>query len=157
MLSNACQYAIRSILYLGMCSDEDHKIGVKIISEELEAPQPFLAKLLQQLNKNNLVTSVKGPHGGFYLSDANKQRTVWDIVLVIDGHDKFNQCFLGLSKCGDDNPCPVHFTVSAFKQKIFKDFKEKTLAEFVDEIKTKGRYISLKAFNILEETSEKPT
>lgn len=150
MLSNACQYAIRSILYLGMCSDEDHKIGVKIISTELEVPQPFLAKLLQQLNRNNLVKSVKGPRGGFYLSDTNKLRTVWDIVLVIDGQDKFNQCFLGLSKCGDDNPCPVHFTVSAFKQKIFKDFKEKTLAEFVNETKMKGRYISLKAFDILD-------
>ncbi len=153
VLSNACQYAIRSILYLGMCSDIDHKIGIKTISEELEVPQPFLAKLLQQLNKNQLVTSVKGPHGGFYLSETNKQRTVWDIVQVIDGHDKFNQCFLGLSKCGDDNPCPVHFTVSAFKQKILKDFEEKTLAEFVDDIKLKGRYISLKAFDILEEPS----
>ena len=84
MLSNACQYAIRSILYLGMCSDEKHKIGVKIISGELEAPQPFLAKLLQQLNKNGLVTSTKGPYGGFYLSEENKTKTVWDIVLVID-------------------------------------------------------------------------
>lgn len=154
MLSNACQYAIRSILYLGMCSDEQHKIGVKVISEELEVPQPFLAKLLQQLNKNNLVTSTKGPYGGFYLSDSNKQQTVWDIVIVIDGYDKFNQCFLGLSKCGDDNPCPVHFTVSTFKAKLFKDFKEKTIAEFVEEIKQKGRFISLKSFDVLKSDTD---
>ncbi|PWI30078.1 transcriptional regulator [Flavobacteriaceae bacterium LYZ1037] len=153
MLSNACQYAIRSIFYLGMCSDEKHKIGVKIISKELEVPQPFLAKLLQQLNRNNLVTSTKGPYGGFYLSDENKQHSVWDIVLVIDGQEKFNQCFLGLSKCGDDNPCPVHFTVSAFKKKLFQDFKEKSIAEFVEDIQIKGRYISLKDFNILDENS----
>lgn len=150
MLSNACQYAIRSIFYLEMCSDKKHKIGVKTISEELEVPQPFLAKLLQLLNKNKLVTSTKGPYGGFYLSETNKQKTVWDIVLVIDGNEKFNQCFLGLAKCGDDNPCPVHFTVMAFKQKLFKDFKEKTIAEFVEEIQDKGRYISLKTFNILK-------
>ena len=150
MLSNACQYAIRSIFYLELCSNEKHKIGVKMISDELEAPQPFLAKLLQQLNKNHLVTSTKGPYGGFFLSEANKQHTVWDIVLVIDGQDKFNQCFLGLSKCGDENPCPVHFTVSAFKDKLFQDFKEKTIAEFVEEIKVKGRYISLKSFDILK-------
>ncbi|WP_267155881.1 RrF2 family transcriptional regulator [Xanthomarina sp. F2636L] len=154
MLSNACQYAIRSILYLGMCSDEKHKIGVKFISEELEVPQPFLAKLLQQLNKSHLVTSTKGPYGGFYLSEENKEKTVWDIILVIDGTDKFNQCFLGLSKCGDDNPCPVHFTVSAFKNKIFKDFKDKTVAQFVEEIKEKGRYISLKKFDILGADSD---
>lgn len=154
MLSNACQYAIRSILYLGMCSDEKHKIGVKIISGEVEAPQPFLAKLLQQLNKNGLVTSTKGPYGGFYLSEENKTKTVWDIVLVIDGNERFSQCFLGLSKCGDSNPCPVHFTVSAFKDKLFKDFKEKSIAEFVEEIKVKGRYISLKSFDILKTGSD---
>ncbi|RLD23857.1 MAG: transcriptional regulator, partial [Bacteroidetes bacterium] len=45
MLSNACQYAIRSMLYLAMLSDESKIIGVKKIAEELEAPQPFLAKL----------------------------------------------------------------------------------------------------------------
>jgi Rrf2 family protein len=137
-----------------MCSDEKHKVGVKTISKELEVPQPFLAKLLQQLNKSQLVTSTKGPYGGFYLSEENKQKTVWDIVMNIDGHDKFNQCFLGLSKCGDDNPCPVHFTVSAFKQKLFLDFKEKTIAEFVDEIQIKGRYISLKSFDVLKSNSD---
>ena len=52
MLSNACQYAIRSILYLSIFSDKDNKIGVKKIAEELETPQPFLAKLLQQLTRN---------------------------------------------------------------------------------------------------------
>ena len=65
MLSNACQYAIRSILYLSMHSNESHKVGVKVIADELETPQPFLAKLLQQLAKKNLVSSIKGPHGGF--------------------------------------------------------------------------------------------
>ena len=155
MLSNACQYAIRSIFYLGLCSNENHKIGVKTISEELEVPQPFLAKLLQKLHKNHLVTSTKGPYGGFYLSDANKEKSVWDIVLVIDGQEKFSQCFLGLSKCGDENPCPVHFTVVAFKQKLFKDFKDKTISEFVKEIKEKGRFISLKDFNILENPETK--
>lgn len=154
VLTNACQYAIRSIFYLGMCSNENHKVGVKIISEELEVPQPFLAKLLQQLNKKGLVTSSKGPYGGFYLSETNKQKTVWDVILVIDGYEKFNQCFLGLSKCGDDNPCPVHFTVTAFKQKLFKDFKEKTIAKFVEEIQVKGRYISLKSFDILKPNSD---
>ena len=68
MLTNACKYAIRSILYLAMHTNEQHKVGVKKIAEELESPQPFLAKLLQQLNKGKLVSSTKGPNGGFYLS-----------------------------------------------------------------------------------------
>ncbi len=150
MLSNACKYAIRSILYLAMHVEEKEKIGVKKIAEALETPQPFLAKLLQQLTKSRLVSSSKGPHGGFFLNEKNLKNSIWDVVKCIDGTSKFEQCFLGLSTCGDENPCPVHFTVAPFKKKILSDFRDKSIEEFVNEIKLKGRYISLKDFDALK-------
>ncbi len=66
MLSNACKYDIRSMLYLVLHTDETKKIGVKKIAEDLDTPQPFLAKLLQQLTRSRLVSSTKGPNGGFF-------------------------------------------------------------------------------------------
>lgn len=150
MLSNACKYAIRSVLYLALQSDENNKIGVKKIAEELETPQPFLAKLLQQLNKGNLVSSTKGPNGGFYLSTKDKERAVWDIVKNMDGTSKFEECFLGLSTCSDENPCPVHFIVSPFKEKLMENFRDKTISQYVIEIKQSGKVLSLKDFDILK-------
>jgi len=149
MLSNACKYAIRSMLYLAMYTDETKKIGVKKIADELETPQPFLAKLLQQLTKSRLVSSTKGPNGGFFLDKKNKENSVWDIIRSIDGADKFDQCFLGLSKCTDENPCPVHFIVSPFKQKILEDFRDKTIVQLAKEIKKSGKVLSLKDFDAL--------
>lgn len=149
MLSNACKYAIRSVLFLAMYSDGKERYGVKKIAEELETPQPFLAKLLQQLSKNKLVSSIKGPSGGFFLSEQDRKNSVWNIIECIDGTDKFTKCFMGLSTCGDENPCPVHFTVAPFKEKILNDFQDKTIQEFADEIKLKGRRISLKKFDAL--------
>ena len=116
MLSNACQYAIRSILYLAINTNEYNKIGVKRISKELETPQPFLAKLLQQLAKSKLVSSVKGPNGGFYLDEKNRKNALWDIVKCIDGTEKFDQCFLGLAICGDENPCQLHRAIRSPNQ-----------------------------------------
>lgn len=149
MLSNACKYAIRSLLYLAIHSDETKKIGAKKIAEELETPQPFLAKLLRQLATAKLVSSTKGPNGGFFLDKKNRKKSVWDIIKSIDGTDKFDQCFLGLSKCDDKNPCPVHATVSPFKQKLLRDFRDKTIDHLVEEIKRKGTVISLKDFDTL--------
>lgn len=149
MLTNACKYAILSILYLALEKDENKRIGAKKIAEELETPQPFLAKLLQQLTRSKLVSSVKGPTGGFYLSDENRQHSVWDIIMSIDGSDKFDQCFMGLSSCSDENPCPVHFTVTPFKKKLLSDFKDKTIQEFIEEVKSKKQYLSLKNFDKL--------
>ena len=151
MLSNACQYAIRSILFLAMYSDENNKIGAKKVSAELETPQPFLAKLLQQLAKSGLVSSIKGPNGGFYLTKKDKKNSIWDIIVCIDGTSKFDSCFMGLSSCNEETPCPVHFTVVKFKDKILSDFKGKTIKEFAEEIQEKGRVISLKDFSFLED------
>ena len=148
MLSNACKYAIRSVLYLSVIIDENKKVGVKKIAEELEVPQPFLAKLLQQLTKNKLVSSSKGPTGGFYLSKKNLKNTVWDIIKCIDGTTKFDNCFMGLSSCSDLNPCPIHFTVAPFKKKLMNDFKDKNIHEFAEKIKLKGSHISLKDFEV---------
>jgi Rrf2 family protein len=131
-----------------MFSDETTRIGVKKIADELEIPHPFLAKLLQKLNKSNIVSSSKGPKGGFYLGKTNSNKTVWDIIICIDTTRRFDQCFLGLSKCDDKNPCPVHFTASPFKKKIRSDFKDKSIVQFANEIKSSNKVISLKGINL---------
>lgn len=113
-------------------------------------PQPFLAKLLQKLIKADIVSSTKGPNGGFFLGKKNVDKTVWDIVICTGSADKFDQCFLGLAKCGDESPCPVHYSVSPFKDSIKADFKDKTIIEFAKEIKNSDKVISLKDFDILD-------
>ena len=150
MLSNACKYAIRSILYLAINSDENTKIGVKTIAEELETPQPFLAKLLQQLTRDGLVSSTKGPNGGFYLNKKNKNSNIWDVVISIDGTSKFDNCFLGLAKCNDKNPCPVHFIAKPFKESILGNFKDKTIEEYVARLQNTRQVISLKDLDPLD-------
>lgn len=141
MLTNATKIAIRATLYLAMFSNETKKLGVKHIAETLEIPKPFLAKLLQKLNKNDIVSSTKGPRGGFYLNEINTKKRVWDIIACIDNPERFDQCFLGLAQCSDENPCPVHFTVSPFKKRIMKDFKDKTIKQFANEIKHSDKVI----------------
>ncbi|WP_242203018.1 RrF2 family transcriptional regulator [Aestuariivivens insulae] len=149
MLSIACKNAIRSVLYLALKSNGENKVGAKSIANALDIPQPFLSKLLQQLAKNNLVSSTKGPNGGFYLSEKNKENTIWDIIISIDGGNKFDECFLGLSVCDDKNPCPVHAIVAPFKVYITENFRGKTILEYSNEIKKTGKLISLKDFNPL--------
>jgi len=146
MLSNACQYAIRAILYLAIYATIEKKKGVKDISEALETPQAFLAKILQKLVKQNLITSLKGPNGGFYLNDDNLKNSMWDVISCIDGKEKFDKCFLGLAACEDENPCPAHYIVSPFKKRILGDFRDKTIRTFMEEVKKSNKVISLKEF-----------
>ncbi len=144
MLTNAGQYAIRAVIYLGIHSSRDKKLGAKTIAQELEVPQAFLAQLLRKLTVDKLISSSKGPGGGFYLEDHNRKNTLWQVIVSIDGAYRFDQCFLGLSKCDDANPCPVHHMVSPFKKKMLFNFKEKTIDQLIAEIKDNGTIISLK-------------
>ncbi|MDO9594773.1 MAG: Rrf2 family transcriptional regulator [Lutibacter sp.] len=143
MLSNASKYAILSTLYLAEHSNEERKISVKEIAENIDIPSPFLAKLFQQLVRGKIISSTKGPHGGFYLSEKNKKKNVLDIIDNIDGLNKLNGCFLGLNECDSTNPCPVHYIVVPFKNNILEKFRDITIMEFAQEISDKGTFLAI--------------
>ncbi len=108
MFSKSCQYAIRAVTYLAEQQGNVKNVGVKEIAESLQVPQQFLAKILQQLAKHNLITSMKGPGGGFYLGEANANVTLLDIVKTMDGKNTLNTCILGKPSCSSEHPCPLH-------------------------------------------------
>ena len=144
MLSNSCKYAIRAILYLAYNSSESRKIGSKIIAENISIPAPFLAKIFQKLSKENIIRSSKGPHGGFYLTEKELSKTLFDVVKCIDGLSIFENCFLGLPKCSDENPCAIHNIVSPCKKHLRQELSGKSIAEIAEETKKGKSFIFLK-------------
>ena len=146
MLTNACKYAIRAVIYLALNSDENNKLGAKLIARELDVPQAFLAKLLRKLSADNLISSAKGPGGGFFLNKENQANTLWDVISSIDDEQKLNECFLGLVKCDSENPCPVHYIAAPFKEHLLNDFKKKTIKTMALEMIDNGTVITLHSF-----------
>src|SRR5210317_1521057 len=108
MLSNSSKYAIKAVLYLSLHSNESKKIMVKDIAEPINVPKAYIAKLLQELVKEGLVSSTRGPKGGFYLSKENNNQKVVSILTVIDGEKRLTSCLLSLEQCNEDKPCPLH-------------------------------------------------
>ena len=133
MLSKSSKYAIRAVLYISNFGNKDNKIGSKEIAEKLLIPAPFLAKTLQELTKKNIISSIKGPHGGFFLTPANKKKTLFDIIECIDGLQKFESCFLGQEECSEDKPCVIHHLYYPFKNELLDKLKTKTIVEMAKE------------------------
>jgi Rrf2 family protein len=88
MVSKTCEYAIRAMLFVAQKSKNDSKVGVKQIAKAIDSPEPFIAKILQDLGKKGLVLSSKGPTGGFYLDKAGLKKSLADIVNAIDGDNE---------------------------------------------------------------------
>ncbi len=136
MLTRSSKNAIRAVLYLTNIGSVNNKLSAKQIAESLEIPAPFLAKTMQELTKNKIVTSVKGPKGGFYLTKINKQKTLIDIIACIDNLEKFDNCFLGQSECNEDKPCVVHHIYAPFKKKLLDKLNTKSILEMAKEFAT---------------------
>lgn len=135
MLSNSCRYGIRAVIYLASHSTENGKMGIKQISNDLDLPTPFLAKILQQLAKQKILSSSKGPHGGFSLLKDPKNITLLDIVNTIDGYDTFTNCVMHKGTCDGVNSekkiCPLHEDYERTRSELIKLFSNKTISELV--------------------------
>ena len=136
MLSNTCKYAIRACIYLALNADENKKIGIKKISEDLKIPTPFLGKILQVLAKNKMLSSTKGPNGGFSLGKPAKNISLMDIVNIIDGDDNFNACVIGVTSCTvSEAHCPIHKKYGPIRDEAKTLFTNQNIKELADSIK----------------------
>lgn len=134
MLSNKCKYAIRAVLYLSIESNKNKKLkGSKHVAEALNIPVAFTSKILQELAKTKIISSLKGPGGGFFLTDKNLDTPIIDIVKTIDGLSFFESCGLGLDKCSDERPCPIHNTFKIGRDSMLKLLKENTIRELATD------------------------
>jgi Rrf2 family protein len=138
MFSKSCEYALKAMIYVGKNTNENKKVGVKEIAYAIDSPEPFVGKILQQLTKNKLVLSTKGPNGGFYMTGRELRTTLLDIIYVIDGEGVSMDCVLGLKKCSELNPCPVHHEYKHIK-KLLLQMLDLSIKDFNEKIDS-GRY-----------------
>jgi Rrf2 family iron-sulfur cluster assembly transcriptional regulator len=132
MFSKTCEYAIRAMIYIAQQSRSGGKTGFKQIALAIDAPEPFIAKILQQLGRANLVQSAKGPHGGFFINDESMYKTLADVVNAIDGDKIFKGCGLGLTFCSEKNPCPIHNEFKSIRNQMQQMLESATVSQFND-------------------------
>ncbi len=134
MLSKSCVYSLRSIIFIAHNASKEVKMGIREVAKELELPEPYLGKILQQLTRHNIIQSVKGPHGGFYIDEDAKEVKLIRIVEVVDGLDFFHNCGLGLKECSETHPCPLHDDFKIYRDGLFTLFSNTSIADLVQKI-----------------------
>ncbi|MBK9328784.1 MAG: Rrf2 family transcriptional regulator [Sphingobacteriales bacterium] len=131
IFSKSCEYALRAVLYICMKSKNNVNIGVKEIAEEIDSPLPFTAKILQQLARKKIISSIKGPNGGFFIDHSKPPVSIYQVVEAIDGSDFFDKCVLGLKDCSEKKPCPLHLHFKKHRDEITVIFKQKTIHDLI--------------------------
>jgi Rrf2 family protein len=129
MLSNTCKTAIKAVIFLCSKFDTKGNASLKEIAEYINANEHTVGKILQILVKQNIIKSMKGPSGGFYISKEQQEQPIINIVEAIDGKEIFSSCGLGLSKCSSSHPCPIHDEYKKARDIIEKLFTQKRVLD----------------------------
>ena len=82
MFSKATEYALRATIHIAKNSSEEKKLGIEEIAKSIDSPKSFTAKILQLLAKDNkIISSVRGPNGGFFITEKAKKLPVRAILV----------------------------------------------------------------------------
>ncbi len=127
MLTNTCKTAIKSVIYLASKADRNEKAGVKEVAQNINASEHTVSKILQNLVKQKIINSIKGPTGGFFITEEQREQPIINIVNTIDGRDVFTGCGLGLSQCSATHPCPIHNEYRKGREIIENIFTENSI------------------------------
>ena len=145
MFSKATEYALRATIYIAQKSSEEKKLGIDAIAKAIDSPKSFTAKILQSLTKDNkVISSIRGPNGGFYITEKAKKLPVRAVLIAMGESEVLDKCVLGLNKCSEVKPCPMHNQYKTIKQQLIGLFESKTIQQLADDIGTGDTYINNK-------------
>jgi len=130
MLSTTSDYALRAILVLAQAKD-DRPMRADEIARATGSPPNYLAKTLNALAKAGLVTSARGPFGGFVLAIPADELSLAHIIDCFDEPRLQTKCLLGTVACDPTHPCAAHQRWTAIKTARRSVLADTTVADLL--------------------------
>ena len=144
MFSKTAEYALRATIYIAQKSTEAKKLGMDEIALSIDAPRSFTAKILQLLTKDNqVISSVRGVNGGFFITGEARNLTVRRVLEVIGEDAIFRKCVLGLKICSETKPCPLHEQYKPIKEGLIRLFESTTIRQLADGLTSGKSFIAI--------------
>ncbi len=134
MISQTAEYALRAIVDLAYHFGESRT--TEQISKATKVPTGYLAKILQDLGRHDLVRSRRGLHGGFDLTRAPARLTVFDVLEAVDPPRRIRSCPLGLAAHAN-RLCPLHRRLDDAMAAAERAFRQTTIAEVTADPKSR--------------------
>src|SRR5512134_1058891 len=128
-LTTKGRFAVTAILDLAM-SQKGGPVSLAGISERQGISLSYLEQLFGKLRRNELVSSVRGPGGGYLLAKPLEDVSVADIIRAVDEPIDATQCG-GKENCHDDQKCITHDLWAGLNEHIFEYLSSVKLATLV--------------------------
>ena len=107
-------------------------VALSDISERQNISLSYLEQLFGKPRRRALVTSVRGPGGGYRITQPTETITVGEIIRAVDETVDATQCG-GLKNCKDDKECITHELWTGLNEHIFDYMDTVKLADLVEK------------------------
>ena len=114
-ISEAASLALHAMVLLA--AHPEQRLAAGEIASELQASEAHLSKVLQRLARAGLVSSARGPKGGFVLRRKREEITLLEVFEAVDGPFPAGKCLLGLTACPATR-CILGGVVEAVNQRV---------------------------------------
>jgi Rrf2 family iron-sulfur cluster assembly transcriptional regulator len=138
-LTTKGRFAVTAMVDLAMRQARG-PVTLAAISERQHISLSYLEQLFGKLRRAGLVSSVRGPGGGYNLAQAAPGITVAQIVTAVDEPLDATQCG-GKENCHDDKRCMTHDLWATLNEKMYDYLSSVTLADLVAH--TSGKPVSV--------------
>lgn len=137
------RYGLRAVLYLAS-SYFNRPVSIKTIAEEEKISPEFLEQIFFKLKKRGIISSLRGPGGGFVLNRKTSEITVLDILDALGESVYIVPCTETDEQCEREEVCLAH-SIWRDLSCLIKDYLTRLTIKDVLDKKGKKYYEELKA------------
>src|SRR6188508_3878434 len=134
-LTTKGRFAVTAMMDLAMRHTHG-PVTLSAISERQHISLSYLEQLFGKLRRAKLVTSVRGPGGGYCLARPTNAISVAEIITAVDEPIDATQC-AGKENCIDDRRCVTHDLWAHLNDRIFDYLESVSLRQLVDNHRAK--------------------
>jgi Rrf2 family protein len=129
-MSKRVDYGLQLLAALQQ-SDKNNVLSLRAFSEENSISFLFLQKIVQSLKKANMVGSVQGAGGGYYLTRDIEHLTLKEVMEAIEGPYALVLCQKKIGACKKEHNCTVRPTLSKMRDDLSEYFGQIRVKDFI--------------------------
>ena len=130
-LTTKGRFAVTAMIDLA-ARDAGGPVTLAGIAERQKISLSYLEQLFGKLRRYKLVSSVRGPGGGYRLAREVDDITVADIIFAVDEPLDATQCG-GKENCHGQNRCMTHDLWTNLNKRMYEYLDSVTLSALVNE------------------------
>lgn len=122
--TKAANMGLHVMGYFAQNDQSDSNLSIHDVADKFEVSPSYLSKILTQLAKANLISSVSGVKGGYRLKRSSTEISFLDVIHAIDGFPDEVSCL-----ANNQHSCPISQIINEGEEKMWAYFASVKLSQ----------------------------